>query len=93
MKLRASVTRATGATAHYIGRVDSDGKIEAEPAPLPACVEIHELEGGWLLMRIDANGDPITDTWHPSSEGAKEQTRFEYEIEDGDWAVVRAPTH
>jgi hypothetical protein len=27
----------------------------------------------------------MTDTFHESLAGAKEQARFEFEIEDGDW--------
>ena len=88
MKLAATVKRATGATAHYIGGVGREGTFEAKPAPPPSSVEIQETDEGWLLLRIDAEGEPITDTWHASLEEAKEQARFEYEIEEDDWKPI-----
>ena len=88
MRLTATVKRATGATAHYIGGVDEEGKFGAKPASPASSVEIQEVDEGWLLLRIDASGEPITDTWHASLEEAKEQARFEYEIEDDDWKAV-----
>ncbi len=91
MTLKANVKHATGATAHYIGGVGRDGEFEAKPALVPSSVEIQEAESGWLLLRIDASGAPITDTWHASLEEAKEQARFEYEIEEGDWEAGEAP--
>ena len=91
MTLKATVKRATGATAHYIGGMGRDSKFGVHPAPVPTSVEIQQSESGWLLLRIDANGDPITDSWHASLEEAKEQARFEYEIEEGDWEAVNAP--
>lgn len=91
MTLKARVKRATGATAHYFGGIGRGGEFEVHSASLPTSVEIQQTESGWLLLRIDASGDPITDTWHASLQEAKEQARFEYEIEEGDWEAVDAP--
>jgi hypothetical protein len=41
-----------------------------------------------LLLYFDADGECLADTWHKSVEGAKEQTRFEFEIEETDWKHV-----
>jgi hypothetical protein len=78
----------TGATSHFVGGVDEKGGFRAAPAPVPAWVEIEESESGWTLLRLDAGGEPITDTWHESLVDAKEQARFEYEIAEHDWQAV-----
>ena len=88
MRLRANVKRVTGETSHFIGGVDDKGRFQATPADVPSWVEIEESDAGWMLLRFDAQGDAITDTWHESLADAKEQAKFEYEIEEDDWEPV-----
>jgi len=85
MRLRANIRRMTGATRHIIhGRESEDiasqiAWVEIEPA---------DADGNFFLFYFTAAGTFLTDTWHQSLEDAKEQARFEFEIEDADWQEV-----
>ena len=80
MRLRAAVRRVTGKTRHLLA-----GE-EALPLPHPKTVElVVEEDGAIFLLRLDDEGQCISDTWHESVEAAKSQAKFEYEIEEGDW--------
>jgi hypothetical protein len=77
MRLRATVRRVTGKTRHLLG---------ALPLPHPKIVElVLEEDGAIFLLRLDDEGQCISDTWHETVEAAKAQAKFEYEIEEGDW--------
>lgn len=43
---------------------------------------------GWFLLRFDANGEGLTDTWHETQDAAKRQATHEYGLEDSEWAIV-----
>jgi hypothetical protein len=55
----------------------------------PARMEIDEARsGGFYLYHYDAAGRCVADTWHATLTEAKEQARFEFEIEAADWVEV-----
>jgi hypothetical protein len=87
MSLVAKVRRLTGAVRHHYGHVSSTGIVPGERLPIPTSVEIIEVQGGFLLIQYDKDGNGITDSWQATLEDAKEQAKLEYEIRDDDWTV------
>jgi hypothetical protein len=89
MRLRAPVRRATGKAHHFLAHLDGDEVVkDAQLGPV-AWVEIqHQKNGTFHLNYLDASGAYLTDTWHPTLEEAKDQARFEFEIDDRDWVEV-----
>lgn len=82
MRLRATVRRLTGKTRHLLG---------ALPLPGPKTVElVVEEDGTIFLLRLDDEGQCISDTWHETVEAAKAQANFEFGIEAGDWKEAEA---
>jgi hypothetical protein len=89
MRLRANVVRATGATVHRHAKVAKGAIVTGAQVTIPARVEIEEpSSGGFFLYHYDATGRCIADTWHATLAEAKEQARFEFEIEGADWTEV-----
>jgi hypothetical protein len=80
-KLRANVVAVTGETKHWRAG-------DTQPLPPPAAVEIEAGDGGFYLLRLDAAGVCIADTWHESAERAKAQAHFEYKVDDSQWQEV-----
>lgn len=76
LKLRAEVRAQTGGTIHLVGGVESS---------VPASVDLVAENGGVFLLRLDAHGVCLADTWHQTVAEAKDQARHEYRIEDTDW--------
>lgn len=58
---------------------------------LPALLQIDSFDGdsGFYLLRIDINGNELTDTYHESIEAVLEQAKLEYEVELADWISFR----
>jgi len=81
MRLRAAVKTVTGGTVHL-------ADLEKSVLPLPVALEIQDDPDGCLLLRLDATGTCIADTWHRDAEEAKAQAAFEYLIYANEWAVV-----
>lgn len=87
MRLWARVVKATGATVHRNAELVKRAVATGGPIPAPARVEIVEARsGGFYLYHYDAAGRCIADTWHAALGEAKEQARFEFEIEPTDWS-------
>ena len=85
MKLRAKVSRATGATVHSRASIVDGTVAQRESLPVPVRIEIEEVKSGFFMYRYDAAGACIADTWHSSLIDAKDQARFEFDLEDSDW--------
>jgi hypothetical protein len=85
--MRARVRGVTGATRHLVAGIEDGEFVNVEPQPVADWVEIEECAGGVLLLRWTDAGEFGGDTWHESTERAKDQARFEYEIEEEDWHV------
>ncbi len=83
-RLRATVRKVTGSTTHLQG-VRVAGELGVAAVPDPKTIEIAEQDGGIYLLRFDQDGEYIADTWHETVEAAKEQAKFEFSVEDGDW--------
>jgi hypothetical protein len=81
MRLRAVVRELSGKTVHLAGA-------ERTVLPAPVTVEIEQEPSGCLLLRLDATGTCIADTWHRTTEEAKSQAAMEYRIDPDDWTVV-----
>jgi hypothetical protein len=56
--------------------------------PVPSFLEIVEQQGAIYLLRLDADGECITDTWHETIDAAKQQARFEFDIGESDWVAT-----
>jgi hypothetical protein len=85
MSLTAKVKRVTGATKHYIGRIVDDAVVKESEIAAPVSVVITASDGAFLLLRMDAQGHCLADTWHETVEEAKRQAAFEFEIGEDDW--------
>lgn len=81
--LRAIVRRPTGATRQLL--LGADGVRRMGDATR---VEIVGADGGYLLLRFDASGAEVGDTWHATIQDAQRQARMEYAIEEGEWVSV-----
>jgi hypothetical protein len=79
----------TGNTLHQQGECIA-GEIVKSALPPPTSVEVLEQDGAFYLLRLDSEGQCITDTWHETPESAKAQANFEYGIEENDWKRVDA---
>ncbi len=82
--LRARVKRITGATRHLAN---------GSEFPPPAFVEIVEVNdggrsAGFHLEYFDANGEFMTDTWHPTLPEAKAQATYEFETAEDEWMPI-----
>lgn len=88
MRWRAAVAGAIGNTRHDIGTLDAGQPTHPAKLPIPTWVEIHAEDGAFYLFRLDAQGNCVADTWHPTLEEAMEQAAFEYGIGPVDWAEV-----
>jgi hypothetical protein len=76
---------------HLLG-VQVAGGAKALPLPHPKTVElVVEEDGAIFLLRLDDEGQCISDTWHETVEAAKVQAKHEYEIEENDWEIAEAP--
>jgi hypothetical protein len=78
-RVEATAYRPTGNTVHYRN---------GEPCPEPHSLVIGRFDTaeGVYLLRLDDEGDEITDTWHESVNDAFEQARFEFGIPNESWA-------
>lgn len=83
--LRARVRRITGNTTHRAAHIEGDAVVADGALPTTEWVQIEPTHEGIFLLYFDAAGAGITDTWHQTTEQAKAQARFEFEIEDADW--------
>jgi hypothetical protein len=84
MRLRADIQKQ-GKTRHLLW--DTKDAV-AIPVDRPVRAEIVEESGAALLLRLDARGDCVADTWHEDVAAAKSQAAFEYGIYDADWVRV-----
>lgn len=63
----------------------SEDEFRQRTLPVPSFLEIVEQHGAIYLLRLDADGGCITDTWHETVDAAKQQATFEFGIVEGDW--------
>jgi len=87
MNIRAEVLRVLGNTKHSVLDVGA-APGRARLLQTPHALEIHETDGGVFLLYLSVEGDCIADTWHASAGDAKEQAKFEFDIDEGDWVDV-----
>ena len=89
VRLRANVVKATGATVHRHAKFVKGVVVPGAQIAKPESVEIDEARaGGFYLYHYDAAGRCIADTWHATLAEAKEQAKFEFEIDASDWVEV-----
>jgi hypothetical protein len=80
----ARVRRVTGFTRHFMDGSFVDHFVTVRIVPREESDEV-------FLVRYDADGARLTDTWHACLEDAKSQASVEFEIVDADWSVVSPP--
>jgi hypothetical protein len=87
VKLRADVSGATGADgrrrAGYV-----EGRHVQPARPPTVHVEITEGPPGFSLIHLDANGDCVGDTWHPTLAEAMRQAKVELGVEETAWISI-----
>jgi hypothetical protein len=83
--LQATVRRITGISRQYI---------DGAPIADTAMVQIIPREGGdaVFLVRFDAEGRRMTDSWYPSLEKGKRAAQLEFEIGPDDWVATDVST-
>lgn len=64
-----------------------DGGVLSE-LPDPCSLSIVKDDGGYFLLRLDEEGNAISDTWHADLADAKHQAAFEFSTRDSDWREV-----
>lgn len=74
---------------------ESTGKVPhvayGRPVGLPHSLSVFDAgegSGAVLLIRFDADGKELTDTWHASIAEAFEQAEFEYRVRADEWTHV-----
>ena len=72
-------------SAHIIRKASSNDISLQKAEPIKS-VEIQEVNGAFYLLYFDGLGTCVADTWHLTLVDAQEQSRFEFEIREGDWA-------
>jgi len=74
--------RPTGKTRHYFGTPDN--RVEA---PVPAMLRIvqYDDDAGFYLFYCDEDGTEFTDTLHETVAKAKEQAKFEFNVQSDEW--------
>jgi hypothetical protein len=87
MRIRAIVREVSGDTLHVQG-TQVGGRIEVTTIPAPIAIEIAEQESGVSLLRLDAAGQCIADTWHETVEAAKTQANFEFGTGENEWKAI-----
>jgi len=84
--MKARVRRETGNVKHWFGKME-DGEVR-KGAPIAgiASLEIVERDGSFFLLRMNAEGDCLTDSWHQTKEEAMRQAEFEFDVRPEDWS-------
>lgn len=85
MKLKAKVEFVTGNASAFLGEIKDGVPVEREKLATPSSIVIQKEDEGFLLLRYDALGEWVGDTWHESIEAAKAQAKFEFDVNEGDW--------
>jgi hypothetical protein len=67
----------------------SVGEFQQWMQPVPGFLEIVEQHSAIYLLRLDADGKYLTDTWRETIDEAKQQATFEFGIAEGGWIDVR----
>lgn len=87
MRLRADVSRTTGADVRRrAGYVEGRHVQPAQPPTVQ--LEITEGPPGFSLLHLDANGDCVGDTWHPTLVEAMRQAKVEFGVEETAWISI-----
>jgi hypothetical protein len=76
-----AVVSAPGKTTHSVA-LRPERQIELKPAASVVVVRSH---GAIYLFRYDENGTFAGDTWHESIDDAKDQARFEFDLDESAW--------
>jgi hypothetical protein len=80
----ARVKVAHGNAKNIAGQWGED-EFRQRMLPVPSFLEMVEQHGAIYLLRLDADGEYLTDTWHETIDAAKQQASFEFGISEGDW--------
>lgn len=84
--MKAMVRRDTGKVKHWLGKIE-DGEVRKDaPITGTASLEIVERDGACFLLRMNAEGECLTDTWHQTKEDAMRQAEFEFDVRPEDWS-------
>jgi hypothetical protein len=82
MKLEAQVREVKQSVTHWLAT--SSGRVEVDA---PSRLQIVTGQGhSVLLLRLDADGKCLSDTWHRDLEEAKMQAEYEYGVIAEDWS-------
>jgi hypothetical protein len=82
---RAPVRKVNNAT-HVLSYMQ--GEDLARETDVPSHVEVRTAVGGFYLMRMNARGKCIFETWHMTLAEATSQAEFEYAIAETDWSEL-----
>ena len=86
-RFRAQI-RKPGITEHSVATGTG-----VERCNTPASLAIIAEDAGYYLLRNDAEGTCIADTWHLTLNEAKAQAEYEFGVRESDWIPnTTAPT-
>jgi len=57
--------------------------------PAPQELRIIKADEGFLLLYCNAEGEPMTDTFHLALDDAFDQADFEFQVDRTDWTMVQ----
>jgi hypothetical protein len=84
--MKALVRRGTGNVKHWLGKFDHGEIQKRAQITGVASLEVVESAGSFFLLRMNAEGECLTDTWHQTKEDAMRQAEFEFDVRPEDWS-------
>jgi hypothetical protein len=84
--MKAVVRHDTGKVKHWLGKIE-DGEVR-KGAPIAgiSSLEIVERNGSFFLLRMNAEDECLTDSWHQTKQEAILQAEFEFDVRPEDWS-------
>lgn len=80
----AQVKSVRGTTKHSLCEIDLWGNpVATEAIGEPKTLRIESTDSGVFLLRLDAEGECLADTWHEDISSAMRQADFEYVLVSG----------
>jgi hypothetical protein len=83
--MKAIVRCDTGKVKHWYGTIENGEARKVSPIECASTVEIVESDGAFYLLRRNAKGECLTDTWHQTKEEAMRQAELEFDVRSEDW--------
>ena len=88
MRLRATVTKASGESTNYLATIEEQKPVPVQQLPNPTWLEISEEGGAFFLLYMNENGECFADTWHQTLESAQREAMVGFGVKPEAWTKV-----